>query len=209
MRSCAAATSTTPTRRHHWTLSLFVVLLFLSLASAATSPQNDCRGIQNRGSCERWFLKHQSVSPPRAPYWEHKLAKASEAAPPRGSTLVVLASCVTTKRREYQSKVLLRSIALVRENLKPGPVFVVLVSCRSLPAEPFHAAADAVLVAPCAAERGYDAGLWQSGLLYAMRLLGDAVWATLAFVVLARHGEAARRRPSVLCMAHCRELSVH
>ena len=78
MRSCAAATSTTPTRRHHWTLSLFVVLLFLSLASAATSPQNDCRGIQNRGSCERWFPRAYVQAGHHQPWYEHLCAHDPE-----------------------------------------------------------------------------------------------------------------------------------
>lgn len=116
--------------------------------------------------CERWFhAKQLDLHVPRLATVDPSEAivvKPAAAALDFGP-IALFATC--TKPDAYAAHIFTSTMALLRRHVPR--LLLVVASCRPLPAA--HAEqADVVLLAPCAAVRGYDAGLWQQAYVHAL-----------------------------------------
>lgn len=168
--------------------ALLVGIASLDAAGVASSNKTagkaagkSCDGVLNDAACETWFNNGQPLYPaPRRPrlHLERHLAVKQPKKVKLGDfeTLVVIASC--TKSDAYNTVTTRKTLRLLRANVRKP--LIVAAACRKLSAK--HVALlDAVLHAPCSAMRGYDAGLWQQGLRWALAtgLLGMAQYCVL------------------------------
>eukprot|EP00966_Prymnesium_polylepis_P200564 4647325-Prymnesium_polylepis.1 len=91
--------------------------------------------------------------------------------------LFVYASCGST---DFDLDVHRSNIGSVRLHYPTATIIMVSCGEQSLPKD-IRMLPDAVLRARCAASRGYDSGMWQQGIRYALKVIS---WATLRAVYL-------------------------
>ena len=135
---------------------------------------SNCTDVTDDSQCSSWFFSGTALKPyPRQhDYLESDSVYKPLQKVPTFTTLVLFASCVL-ESSPYVKKITSSTLELLRRNVDEP--FILAITCRR-PMAAFEQHADAILLAPCAAARGYDSGLWQQGFRYALvsNLLGSA-----------------------------------
>lgn len=142
--------------------------------------QPPCDDVASDASCRRWFNTGSAPYPP--PRLHAHLEDGLVFKEPRQEirrefrTLVLLATCAAPNA--YNLAVTLMNLRLLRQHV--ARPLIVATACRP-PANEVLLQLDAVLLAPCAAARGYDSGLWQQAVRWALSV---GLWAHASEAIL-------------------------
>lgn len=132
--------------------------------SLVSLPPQRCDAASD-ASCKNWFFSNKlNVHRPHLTVDLHEttVAKGGVVVKPF-DTVVLFASCSDGTR--YSQRILTTTLQLLRVNVINSTV--IAASCRAMPSAATRLV-DHLLINPCAAIRGYDAGLWQQAYLFAV-----------------------------------------